>query len=179
MEEIDIYGDIPDSEEVVLRVATPGDLGAVDDIYSYWIKSECSTADTIPYSQQEREEWFDSHPPETYPVIIAESAGKVAGYFSFSPYRKRREALKYVAEISYFVSPGWIGKGVGTMMMRYGLSIAPGLGFRTLVAILLGHNRASIALLSKFGFKEWGRMPGIVVFDDRCYDHLFYGLKLD
>lgn len=178
MEEIESQKDIMDAGNVILRVATPGDLEAVDDIYSYWIKSECSTADTIPYTREEREEWFASHPADTFPVIVADSGGEVAGYFSFSPYRRRREALRYVAEISYFVSPGWTGKGVGTMMMRHGLSVAPGLGFRTLVAILLGHNRASIALLDKFGFKEWGRMPGIVVFDNRCYDHLFYGLKL-
>lgn len=165
-------------EKIEIRVATPLDLGAVNDIYSYWIKSECSTADRIPYSRQEREDWFASHPPDTFPVFIAESGGAVAGYFSFAPYRKRREALKYVAEISYFVAPEWLGKGVGTMMMSHGISVAPGLGFRTLMAILLEHNAASIALLRKFGFEEWGRMPGIVVFDNRHYDHLFYGLKL-
>lgn len=179
MEEIERNKDISEFDGIKIRLAEERDLLAVDTIYNYWIKSECSTADTIPYSREEREVWFSEHPSDRYPVYIAESGVKVAGYFSFSPYRKRREALKYVAEISYFVSPDWKGRGLGSLLMEYALGVAQGLGYRTLIAILMEHNVASIALLRKYGFVEWGRMPGIVVFGERRYDHLYYGLNLE
>ena len=47
-----------------------------------------------------------------------------------------------------------------------------------LIAMLLDKNPASIGLLQKFGFKEWGRMPGIARIDDQTADHLYYGLEL-
>lgn len=179
MEGIEQKKDASGFNGVKIRLAEEKDLLAVDAIYNYWIKSERSTADTIPYSREEREGWFREHSPEKYPVYVADNGGEVVGYFSFSPYRKRREALRYVAEISYFIAPGWQGRGLGSLLMEHAIGVAPGFGFRTLIAILLEHNAASIALLRKYRFKEWGRLPGIVVFGDKRYDHLFYGLKLD
>lgn len=44
--------------------------------------------------------------------------------------------------------------------MEFMLSEAQRLGFRTLVAILLDCNSASIALLKKYGFSEWGQAAG-------------------
>ena len=178
MEGIEDNKDVSGFGGIKIRLAEEKDLLAVDAIYNYWIKSECSTADAVPYSREEREVWFREHPSDRYPIYIAESGEEIVGYFSFSPYRKRREALRYVAEISYFVSPIWQGKGLGSILMEHALRVVSEFEFRTLIAILLAHNAASIALLTKYGFKEWGRMPGIVVFGDRRYDHLFYGLNL-
>jgi len=61
---------------------------------------------------------------------------------------------------------------------RYPVSVAPDHGFSVLIAILLDKNVASIALLRKFGFEEWGRMPGIAKIEKQVADHLYYGLRL-
>lgn len=163
---------------VIIREATVNDLPAINEIYNQSIPSHRSTADTVPYSMEERERWFASHQPDVYPVFIAEDNGTIAGYFSFSPYRPRREALKYAAEISYFLRNDFQGRGIGSMLLNYAVRRASEFNFRSLIAILLEHNQASIALLEKFGFEEWGRMPGIVVFDGVEYDHLYYGLMI-
>ena len=62
--------------------------------------------------------------------------------------------------------------------MVYGDQLAPDYGFEVLVAILLNKNPASVGLLQKFGFTEWGRMPEIARIDGVLADHLYYGLKL-
>ena len=49
---------------------------------------------------------------------------------------------------------------------------------RTLVAIVIEANSASIALLERFGFKKWGALPGVVEFGEKIYDHLYLGLRI-
>ena len=51
-------------------------------------------------------------------------------------------------------------------------------GIKVLVAILLASNAPSVGLLKKFGYREWGRLPGIVDFGGRRVDHLVYGKYL-
>jgi L-amino acid N-acyltransferase YncA len=163
---------------MIIRKATHKDLRAINEIYNESIPSHRSTADTVPYSPEERKEWFLKHDPLKYPVFVAEDGSIVKGYASYSPYRPRRAALRYAAEISYFVGSQYQGAGIGTMLLDCLVKNAADYDFRSLIAILLAHNEMSIILLKKFGFEEWGRMPGIVVFGDREYDHLFYGLKI-
>lgn len=161
-----------------IRKATFNDLGAINVIYNESIPSRRSTADTEPYTMEEREAWFKGHHPDKYPVFVAETGGTVAGYSSYSPYRLRRNGLRYAAEVSYFLAPQFQGRGIGSSLLEHLVREAPEYGFRSLIAILLGHNKASIGLLRKFGFEEWGRMPGIVDFDGEEYDHLYYGLRI-
>jgi len=148
-----------------IRKATTDDLEAINVIYNESVPSHRSTADTEPYTREEREAWFRGHDPDLFPVFIVEEGGMVIGYFSFSPYRPRRNGLRYAAEISYYLGSKYHGRGIGSKLLDHAVRVAPEYGFRSLIAILLGHNEPSIALLRKFGFTEWGRMPGIVIFD--------------
>ncbi len=161
-----------------IRKANTNDLEAINNIYNQVIPYETSTADMVPYSMDEREKWWNACDRSRYPVFVAVDAAETAGYFSFSPYRPRRQAMRYTAEISYYVHEKYRSKGIGTTLMDYGIKEAPYYSFRTLIAILLAHNEASIRLLNKFGFKEWGRMPRVADFNGNERDHLYYGLKL-
>ena len=158
-----------------IRFATQGDLDIIDDIYNHAILTRRSTADTVPYSRDERESWFRSHNPARYPAFVAVENGVVVGYGSLSAYRPRREALRYAAEVSYFVHPDHHRKGIGSQLLLHAIDIAPACNIKHLVAVLLGNNDASIGLLHKYGFSEWGRLPGIVDFDGKMVDHLIYG----
>ncbi|MFO7755156.1 MAG: N-acetyltransferase family protein [Bacteroidales bacterium] len=161
-----------------IRTATEKDLEAINDIYNQVIPYEVSTADMVPYTMEERESWFKADDRLKYPVFVAENNGMVAGYFSFSPYRPRRLAMRYTTEISYFIHDKHRGKGVGSALMEHAIKSAPGYDFKTLIAILLAHNEASIRLLEKFGFEKWGMMPGVADFNGRERDHLYYGLRV-
>ncbi len=161
-----------------IRLATEKDLEAINNIYNQVIPYEMSTADMEPYTMDERVQWYKAYDRTRYPVFVADTGNKVAGYFSFSPYRPRRLAMRYTAEISYFIDEEYRKKGIGSSLMEYSINKAPGYKFKTLIAILLTHNEASIRLLEKFGFKEWGRMPGVADFNGRERDHLYYGLRV-
>ncbi|MBN1387255.1 MAG: N-acetyltransferase [Bacteroidales bacterium] len=161
-----------------IRLATEKDLEAINNIYNQAIPYEMSTADTEPYTMEERLKWYRAYDRFKYPVFVADTNGEVAGYFSFSPYRPRRLAMRYAAEISYFVDEKYRNIGIGTSLMTHAIGKASEYNFKTLIAILLAHNIASIRLLEKFGFREWGRMPGVADFNGKERDHLYYGLRI-
>jgi phosphinothricin acetyltransferase len=161
-----------------IRPATEKDLEAINYIYNQVIPYEMSTADMEPYTMDERIQWFNAYDRSMYPVFVAEAGTDIAGYFSFSPYRPRRLAMRYTSEISYFIDEMYRQKGIGSALMDHALIKAPDYSFKTLIAILLDHNEASIRLLEKFGFREWGRMPGAADFNGTERDHLYYGLRI-
>lgn len=154
------------------------DLERIQEIYNQAVRAKFSTAHTTPLSMGERMDWFRKHDPEQYPVYVWEEEGEVAGWISFSPYREGRMALRSTAEISYYVHRDYHRRGIGTRLMEFAISRCPELRFKTLIAILLEPNRASIALLEKFGFSLWGSMPSVAEIDGKEYDHLYYGLRL-
>ncbi|RYG36561.1 MAG: GNAT family N-acetyltransferase, partial [Chitinophagaceae bacterium] len=100
---------------------------------------------------------------------------RVIGFASVSPYREGRQALEKVAEISYYLHPDHQGKGAGTFLLQQIIERTKQLKFKFLVAILLGSNSASIALLKKAGFEKWGELPGLAEFGAHTTSHLYYG----
>jgi len=154
------------------------DLAAINEIYNQAVASKFSTAHTDSISMEERLEWFVEHNTDTYPVFVWQEGDQVIGWFSFSPYRKGRAALQSTAEISYYVHKQHFHRGIGSGLMKFALSQAPELGFKTLIAILLEPNTASIVLLKKFGFELWGDMPRLAEIDGGEYNHQYYGLRI-
>jgi phosphinothricin acetyltransferase len=161
-----------------IRKARQEDLPVVNDIYNQAVRQRFSTAHLEPLSLKDREDWFALHDPDRFPVYVATLEARVLGWISLAPYREGRQALAHVAEVSYYVDEKERGKGIGSRMLKHSIDFAPGFGFSVLIAILLDKNPASMCLLEKFGFKEWGRMPEIARIDGQRADHLYYGLLL-
>lgn len=161
-----------------IRIARGDDLPVINDIYNQAVRQRFSTAHLEPLSLKEREAWISQHDPARFPVYVAARETRVLGWISLGPYREGRQALAHVAEVSYYVDETERGKGIGSSMLKHSIDVAPGFGFSVLIAILLDKNPASMGLLEKFGFTEWGRMPEIALIDGQKADHLYYGLAL-
>jgi len=161
-----------------IRLATEMDLPQINDIYNQAVSQRFCTAHLSPVPMKERREWFRAHDPNRFPVYVAVSGNKVGGWFSLGTYRKDRQALAHVAEVSYYVEEHMRGKGIGNSLITHAIRIAPEFGFSVLIAILLSKNPASIGLLRKHGFLCWGTMPGIAKINKQLADHLYYGLKI-
>lgn len=161
-----------------IRIAQTGDLPAINDIYNQAVRQRFCTAHLELLSMEEQEKWFASHDPTRFPVFVAEASQQIAGWVSLGAYRKDRQALAHVVEVSYYVDEKERGKGLGSLLLEHAVKVAPSYDFSVLIAILLNKNPASIALLEKFGFESWGVMPGIALIEGQEADHLYYGLKL-
>ena len=70
------------------------------------------------------------------------------------------------------------GVGVGKILLRYMLEKAPSLGIRNIIAVVFGHNHASIRLFRTFGFQEWGRLPQVCDLDGLAADIVLLGKKV-
>ena len=161
-----------------VRLATIEDLSAIVDIYNQAIRSHSATGDMKEYLVEERTDWFKKFDSYNYPLYVAELYEEVVGYATISPYRQGREAMKQIAEISFFVDYSSHGKGIGTCLLTYVISDSKRINKNTLVAMLLDINTKSINLLKKFKFVEWGYLPGIINLDGAKCGHMIYGLKL-
>src|ERR1035437_6750255 len=133
---------------MIIRIATYKDLETINDIYNQAVMGG-QTADITPVDIESRKKWFEAHDEKTYPVFVAEENNKVVGWLSFSSYRQGRKGLRFTSEISYYVDNDHRGKGVGTMLVEHALKIASQYHFKTLFAVILENNAASIKLVEK------------------------------
>lgn len=153
-------------------------LDAIDEIYNQAIEDGLRTAHLKPLSKQQRLKWFKDHTGEPYPIFVWTEQDHVLGWLSVSPYRAGRNALKDVAEISYYVDYNHHGKGIASKLMQHGISFCKEQGFRILVAIMISGNEASAGLAEKFGFKESGRIKHALRFENTLRDHVYMSLEL-
>ena len=160
---------------MIIRLAQTDDLFAIVDIYNQSIPSKQSTGDTQPLRVEDRLTWFGEHRPEEHPIFVAEVDGEVAGWCSLSAYRPGRAALRFTAEISYYISYAYHRQGIGKALVEYALAACPALKIRHVFAIVLEGNQASLKLLEKMGFAQWGYLPRVADFDGKEVGHLYYG----
>ena len=163
---------------MIIRKAGEKDLEAINRIYNQAVELK-ATADTVPVGMENRREWFSRHDPAFYPVFVSETNEQVSGWLSFSPYRPGRHALRYTAEISYYVDRSFHKTGIGTSLVCFAIENAPQYHFRNLFAIILETNAGSIRLMEKCGLGKWGFLPCIADFEGEVCGQVYYGLNLN
>lgn len=160
---------------MLIRLAQAGDLPAIVDIYNESIPSKQSTGDTQFVTVEDRKPWFEEHRPDEHPIFVADVEGQVAGWCSLSAYRPGRAALRFTAEISYYIASAYHRRGIGKALVAHAIEACPALQIWHLFAIVIEGNEASIRLLEKMGFERWGFLPRVVYFDGKEAGHLYYG----
>ena len=161
-----------------IRIAKGNDLPAIVTIYNEASPSKRATADLELIRHEERGSWFAEHVPETHPIYVATINNEIAGWCSISAYRPGRMALRFTAEISYYVATAYHRKGVAGSLIRHAMVCCPQLKIKTLIAIVLERNGASKQLLEKLGFQRWGLLPRVADFDAEECGHVYYGMRI-
>ena len=161
----------------MIRLAEPKDLVAINDIYTQAIHAQ-ATADITPISMPAREAWFQTHPADQFPIYVYEIDTKVVAWLSITAYRPGRMALRRSAEISYYVDEQFRHQSIASQLLKHALEQASELQLDTFIAIILENNLASIALMKKFGFAQWGHLPMVAEFDGKRVGHVYYGWQL-
>jgi L-amino acid N-acyltransferase YncA len=161
-----------------IRLAIPSDLPAINDIYNQAVRMRYCTADLDEISLEKRKKWFEGHQSDKYPVFVAIENDRLVGWICYSAYRAGRRALESAAEVSYYIHEDHLQKGMGSQLMQFVIDEAPKFQFKSLFAILLAANLASLKLLEKYGFERWGLMPHVADIDGETCDHLYYGRKI-
>ena len=163
----------------MIRTAQFSDLESIIEIYNQAIDAKFPTGFTERVKVEDRVGWFYEHAPGKYPLFVYVADDKVVGWFSVSPYRAGRDALRFTTEISYFVHSDYRKVGVASQLLVYGVNACRQLHFKTAIAIVLDRNVASMKLMEKFGFHKWAFLPGVADFDGVECSHVYYGIKLN
>jgi len=162
---------------VPIRHAQPTDLPEIVAIYNAAIPDRMATADTEPVTVASREGWFREVDPTRRPLwVSAGDDSAIHGWLSLRSFYGR-PAYAATVEVGVYVDPAARGRGVARGLLRHALGAAPGLGIRTLLAFVFGHNAPSLALFGGVGFVRWGLLPGVAELDGVERDLVILGRR--
>ena len=151
-------------DPIELRPAGVADAEAIRTIYNLEVTTSTVTFDLVPRSLDDQRAWLEAR-SGAHAVVVAEVDGVVVGFGSLSPYRDR-PAYSTTVEDSVYVDRASRGKGIGAALLAELVRLATAHGFHTVVARIVGHHEASIALHRAQGFdmvgteREVGRKLG-------------------
>lgn len=163
--------------EYTISIAQQSDLADIVGIYNSTVAGRQSTADLVPASIESKQAWFDVHGGNRPLLVLKNQAGELMAWGSFSDYYPR-DAYRITAEISIYVRHDMRGVGVGKILLRYMMEKAPQLDIHNIIAVIFGHNHASIRLFHSFGFEEWGRLPQVCDMEGMLADIVLLGKKV-
>ncbi|AJY45655.1 GNAT family N-acetyltransferase [Martelella endophytica] len=143
-----------------IRHATEADLPVILDIYNDAVINSTAIWNEIVIDLDNRKAWLAARQARSFPVLVAEEEGRVAGYASYGDWRSF-DGYKHTVEHSVYVHKDHQGRGHGRKLMEALLDHAGEAGLHAMIAAIEGENAASIALHEKLGFVHIGRYPEV------------------
>jgi len=150
--------EMANTSDAVVRISLESDLGAITEIYEYYVLHTSSTFETEAPDEEEMARRRLAVVERGLPHLVAEIDGRVEGYAYAGPYRPRG-AYRFTVEDSIYMRPTCVGRGIGRALMAALIDWCEREGYRQMIAVIGGaDNSASIALHEKFGFRHAGRL---------------------
>lgn len=136
----------------MIRLATPVDLTAINEIYNHYVLHSTCTYQEEPSTAAEREVWFLSHGPQ-HPITVAESDGAIVGWASLSPFHTR-SAYRRTVENSVYVRHDRQRQGIGMALLVDSVERAKALGHHTIISLIDREQAASVNIHQRIGFEQ-------------------------
>jgi L-amino acid N-acyltransferase len=160
-----------------IRLATEADLPAINDIYNYYVPRSTCTYQLEPETLDGRRAWFAAHPPEQYPVTVAQHDGEVIGWGSLSKFRDRAAYAPSV-EASVYIRHDMHRRGIGRALLEDLIQRARANGFHTLIGGASADQTASVALQQSLGFQRVALFKEVGIKFGQRLDVVFMQLML-
>ncbi len=155
--------------DIILRPFAWSDIPAITAIYRHYVEHSAITFDTEAPGEAAIAEKYAGLVKLGHPLIIAERAGKVAGYAYASFYRPRA-AYRFTCEDSIYLDPAETGRGLGRLLLTELLDQSKAFGFKQMLAVITADTANSIAIHEKFGFERVGYYSAVGYKFDRWHD---------
>jgi L-amino acid N-acyltransferase YncA len=163
---------------VTLRDATEADMTAVRDIYNHAVEHTTAIWNETHVDVANRVEWLKARKARGFPVIVAELAGRVAGYASYGDWRAF-DGYRHTVEHSVYVGVDNRGLGIGEGLMRELIARASLVGVHVMIAGIEAENAASIRLHQKLGFRIAGTFSEVGIKFGRWLDLTCMELRIE
>ncbi|MHC3424242.1 GNAT family N-acetyltransferase [Streptomyces sp. DT18] len=171
---------MPEStEKVQVRAGREGDLPQLTEIYNHYVTETPITFDTVPFTADQRVEWFRAHPTGgPHRLLVAHAPGRpagadVLGYATSGAFRSK-PAYATSVEVSVYCRPGEGGHGLGTLLYTALFASLAGEDVHRAYAGIALPNSASLALHGRFGFRHLGTYAEVGRKFGRYWDVAWY-----
>ncbi|MDD4802790.1 MAG: GNAT family N-acetyltransferase [Syntrophomonas sp.] len=142
-------------------------LDKILQIYTHYVLNTTATFHTqAPTRDQMRQIVFLNN--KRYKTFAILANKQINGYVLTTQY-KNREAYDTTAEVSIYLQPEAVGRGIGSQALAFIEDYAKKQDIHVLLAVICGQNEASIKLFSKNGYfkcahyKEVGKKFGQIL----------------
>ena len=156
----------------VIRPVVLSDADAIAAIYAHHVLTGTATFDTDP---PDAVFWRDKIAATTghgWPFLIVDHEGGAGGYAYASQFRDR-PAYSGTCEDSIYIDHQLIGRGLGGVLLEALIEASKACGFEQMIAVIGGAEPASVALHTRAGFVEAGRMRNVGRKFGRLLDTLY------
>lgn len=135
-----------------IRVADINDIEKIIKIYKPYVEE---TPITFEYFVPDYNEFLRrmNYVQKQFPWLVLEYNNEVAAY-AYASYFHERDAYQWDAELSIYVSEGFRGKQIGTILYRVLIKLLEIQGYYNLYALLVYPNKHSEKLHLSFGFQK-------------------------
>jgi L-amino acid N-acyltransferase YncA len=158
--------------EFACRVVRKDDAAEIAAIYAHHVLHGTGTFDMVPVSIEDWHGRIADIVANGWPFLVAVGGGRVIGYAYAAQFRDR-EAYRTTCEDSIYIAEEARGAGVGARLLAALIAAAPSAGFREMVAVIGGPEPASVALHTRLGFAEAGRLNNVGIKFGRSLDVVF------
>ncbi|MEC0229287.1 GNAT family N-acetyltransferase [Paenibacillus alba] len=148
------------------------DIPALMAIYNHFVVHTTVSFHTEPVTISEFTESV-IHPNPRYQTDVILLDGIVQGYVQVMPHKKK-QAYDTTGEVTIYLHPDCVGKGIGSAAIQHIEAIAKERGFHSLISTICSDNNPSIHTFTKNGYKQcahfrevgfkWGTFLDIVTY---------------
>ncbi|MCQ8277866.1 GNAT family N-acetyltransferase [Acetobacteraceae bacterium KSS8] len=157
---------------MTVRDATEADLPAIVAITNHEIRTGLALWNDTPVTLENRAAWLAERRAAGYPVLVAETEGKVAGFGSYGPFRPQ-EGYRHTVEHSVYVDQAFRRRGFGDALLAALVAHAGASGMHAMVGAVGAANAGSIALHLRHGFAATASLPQVGRKFDLWHDLVF------
>ena len=152
---------------LTIRPVTDADIPGIATIFNHFVRrSYAAFPDRELETPLIRDLVEQARPFGCY---VVEAEGGPVGFGMIRPFYPFPN-LMAAGEVSYFLCPGFTGRGAGTRLLGVLAGRAGQLGMKSLVARVSSRNRRSIRFHRKNGFALCGRIRGVGTKFGRSFD---------
>jgi phosphinothricin acetyltransferase len=147
---------------ITVRDATFDDLPPIVDLLNVAVDTTTVYSERR-YTLDERTAWLTTRRERGFPVLVADDAGRLAGFGTYGDFRDSIALPGYrtTVEHSVYVDADRHGGGIGRVLVEALLDRARAAGVHVMVGAIDAENESSLRFHQRLGFVEVGRMPEI------------------
>jgi L-amino acid N-acyltransferase YncA len=159
-------------QDIVFRELEESDIPSLMDIYNHFVMHTTFSFHTEPVALAEFTESV-IHANPRYRTFVIMLEGNLQGYVQVMPHKKK-QAYDTTGEVTIYLHPECVGKGIGTAALQHIEDIAKQNGFHVLIATICADNSRSMQSFMKNGYSQcahfrevgfkWGKYLDIVTY---------------